>query len=63
MGLGKTLSIIALIASDQDRDAGNPPQVGLSAHADELHSTLIVVPLNGEDNLTPISCLNNNPVV
>ncbi|KAH7371973.1 SNF2 family N-terminal domain-containing protein [Pyrenochaeta sp. MPI-SDFR-AT-0127] len=46
MGLGKTLSMIALVASDQDRNTRNSHQEGFSAHADELHSTLVVVPLN-----------------
>ncbi|KAF2678068.1 hypothetical protein K458DRAFT_464309 [Lentithecium fluviatile CBS 122367] len=46
MGLGKTLSMIALIASDQDCDAVDLPIEGHSADTDELHSTLVVVPLN-----------------
>ena len=50
MGLGKTLSMIALIASDQDRDVELLPTAGRNADADELHSTLVVVPLNGEKN-------------
>jgi SNF2 family DNA or RNA helicase len=55
MGLGKTLSIIALVASDQDRVAENAPSVIRSPHADELHSTLIVVPLNGKDTVSTLS--------
>lgn len=50
MGLGKTLSMIALIASDQDCDAGNFPPVRHSSHPEELRSTLVIVPLNGESN-------------
>jgi len=62
MGLGKTLSMIALVASDQDCEARNTPQINHGANADELHSTLVVVPLNCEDNHISLSCPNTNPI-
>lgn len=58
MGLGKTLSMIALIASDQDCDVENLPIAGHNADIDELHSTLVVVPLNGEENCNSILRFN-----
>ncbi|CAN9235351.1 unnamed protein product [Alternaria alternata] len=44
MGLGKTLSMIALIASDQDRDSNHESCNGDPEHAASISSTLIVVP-------------------
>ncbi|CAN9079730.1 unnamed protein product [Alternaria alternata] len=44
MGLGKTLSMIALIASDQDRDSKNEPSNDHPKRGTSLCSTLIVVP-------------------
>jgi hypothetical protein len=48
MGLGKTLSMIALIASDQDRRSDNDPSIGYSTSETCIPSTLIVVPLSCE---------------
>jgi hypothetical protein len=48
MGLGKTLSMIALVTSDQDSDAE-------ISRADELHSTLIIAPLNGKTTSSSLS--------
>ena len=48
MGLGKTLSMIALIASDQDRDTRLTSMAEVTASEAELHSTLIIVPLGCE---------------
>ena len=59
MGLGKTLSMIALIASDQDCNTGNLPPAAYSVDIGELHSTLIVVPLNGEGNCHSLLRLTN----
>ena len=56
MGLGKTLSMIALISSDHDRDVGNSLTVGYSSDADKLHSTLVVVPLSSEKKFKPHLC-------
>ncbi|CAN9080694.1 unnamed protein product [Alternaria alternata] len=44
MGLGKTLSMIALIASDQDYDSSNRSTTGHSTFGTSTCSTLIVVP-------------------
>jgi hypothetical protein len=44
MGLGKTLSMIALIASDQDYDLSNQPTTSDSTSGTSTCSTLIVVP-------------------
>ena len=46
MGLGKTLSMIALVASDQDRRSDNDPSTGYSTSETCIASTLIVVPLS-----------------
>ncbi|PSN61328.1 hypothetical protein BS50DRAFT_504751 [Corynespora cassiicola Philippines] len=46
MGLGKTLSMIALVASDQDENDKSAYIPEHKAHPNELHSTLIVVPLS-----------------
>ena len=47
MGLGKTLSILALIASDKDTTVLNSYTVN-SQHLDSVDSTLVVVPPNGK---------------
>jgi hypothetical protein len=44
MGLGKTLTMIALVASDQDYDSSNKPTSGRSIPGTSTCSTLIVVP-------------------
>lgn len=49
MGLGKTLSMIALIASDLDRNSTCHPSPGRVVQADILESTLVVVPPNRKD--------------
>jgi hypothetical protein len=46
MGLGKTLSMIALIASDQDRNPTEDPSRGFPTSEAFSCSTLIVVPLS-----------------
>ncbi|KAF2728957.1 hypothetical protein EJ04DRAFT_84209 [Polyplosphaeria fusca] len=46
MGLGKTLSMIALIASDQDADVGSTLTPKQNPQLTETHSTLVVVPLS-----------------
>ena len=44
MGLGKTLTMIALVASDQDYDSSNKPTNGRLIPGTSTCSTLIVVP-------------------
>ena len=44
MGLGKTLSMIALIASDQDRTSRNDLLMSHFVSETSIHSTLIVLP-------------------
>jgi hypothetical protein len=46
MGLGKTLSMIALIASDQDRSSSKDPLTGHPTFRTSMGSILIVVPLS-----------------
>jgi SNF2 family DNA or RNA helicase len=46
MGLGKTLSMIALIASDQDRHLSDDLCAGHPIREASIGSTLIVVPLS-----------------
>ncbi|KAJ5064931.1 SNF2 family N-terminal domain-containing protein [Bipolaris maydis] len=46
MGLGKTLSMIALIASDQDSTSNDKSFTGPPIHGAPISSTLIVVPLS-----------------
>ncbi len=50
MGLGKTLSMIALIASDKDSENETHLPGTNNASKAELRSTLIIVPLSRERN-------------
>lgn len=47
MGLGKTLSIIALIASDNDSDIENVCSSSYHTDGQVVATTLVVVPPNG----------------
>lgn len=46
MGLGKTLSMIALIAADKEIDTANDSLVAQDTQINRLDSTLVVVPLS-----------------
>lgn len=46
MGLGKTLSMIALVAADQDSTLNDKSFTGHPIYGASISSTLIVVPLS-----------------